>query len=103
MENSWVGIGKECVCIKTEFLRYAGLIGFLTNICEKIEPAPKFMQAYKIIGIETNENESEGHRVKLNFAEFPGERWCACGFRPLEKVEEEEHKKTTVPVDLEKV
>jgi hypothetical protein len=103
MENTWAEVGKDCICIRQEWLRYAGLIGLLMNVAERVEPAPKFMQQYKITGIEIVGDEGTGHRVKLNFAEFPGERWCACGFRPLEKIEDEEHKDTTAPVDLEKV
>lgn len=102
MDNSWVAIGKDCICVRERWIKPAGIIGLIMNIGEIVD-GPKFMQQYRIKDIETVDFEDIGHKVKLVFDEYPGERWCACGFRPLEKVEDEEHKKTTAPVDLEKV
>lgn len=98
-EPSWPAPGIECVCI-TDFgwrdLR-SGPFSFIVHIGPR--PGPEFMQQYKILDLYLHEADQAGHRLKLIFAEYPSEVYCACMFRPLEKIEDKETKNVTAPVD----
>jgi len=89
----WAEVGKSCICIhegpwwfKVESGILAALFG---NVIEQRD-GPKFMQEYKITDILVDPSYEEGHTVKLQFAEYPGEHYCSCQFRPLEKLGDEE-------------
>lgn len=108
-EPSWPAPGVECVCIndlgwlapKREEENW----GFLIIITEEWVPrdGPAFMQQLKIKDTYLFDGDKAGHKLKLCFDEFPGEWYCACKFRPFEKVEDEETKDITAPVDGELV
>lgn len=108
MENTWAAPGVDCICVKPQWVgrrlvesTFLGIRAFTIEDYIK-DPAPKFMVQYRISSVSVLDTDDEGHRVKLYFKEFEGP-WCVCGFRPLEPVEVEERKRTTAPVDLEKV
>lgn len=87
----WAEVGKECICINEngEWLKFASAIDFLFGIATRFD-GPHFMQILKITAVEAASTEQPGHEIKLHFAEFPGEHYCVCQFRPLEKLEDEQ-------------
>ena len=93
-EQSWVKEGAECICIKDVWWSLFGPL--------HPDYAPKFMQQYIVRGIEWKSWENDGHRIKIKIDGFD-DFWCACGFRPVEKLRNDEEESQKVSDDLEKV
>lgn len=94
MEAEWAVPGTDVICIR-ELPWYGKALIFLIEI-----DGPQFMKQYKIKDVSYRDDEDTGHHVKLHFDEYEG-RFCSCGFRPLEKIEDEEEKQVTAPVTPE--
>lgn len=98
-EPSWPAPGVECICINSQGWPdlYNGPFGLILDYGNR--PGPEFMKQYIIQDLKFVDYETDGHRLKLIFAEYPGYVHCACMFRPLVKIKDEETKDTTAPVD----
>lgn len=98
-EPIWPSIGMDCVCINDQgWYDYVTVFGVLT--AKTRIAGPHFMQQLKITNIVSDEEfVNTDHYAGLAFAEFPGLYFCVCKFRPLQKIEDEETKDTTAPVD----
>ncbi len=92
-EQSWVAKGVDCICIRQNWNH--PLFGAIDG--------PKFMQQYTIVDIHWRADEQDGHRIKIEVNAYPFDYWCACSFRPLEKLppEEEELTAPVVPEDVD--
>ena len=96
--SDWVAKGVECQCVRDTtvnpwllYLRF----GFATPI-----PGPTFMEILTIVPLEFVADETEGHRVKLGFANHEY-KYCVCGFVPLQKIEDGVEDTATAPVSKE--
>lgn len=98
-EPSWPAPGVDCVCINDQGWPdlYDGPFGIILDYGNR--PGPEFMQQYKITALKFIHSESDGHRLKLIFSEYPDYVHCACKFVPLVKLEEDETEDVTAPVD----
>jgi hypothetical protein len=90
-EQSWVAKGVDCICVRESW--FHPLFGTLDG--------PKFMQQYTITDIAWRSHEDDGHRIKIEVSAYPDDFWCACSFRPLEKLKDTETE-LTAPVVPEK-
>lgn len=93
--SHWAAPGIECQCLHRGDW-FGDLISYMLNVPMD---GPKFMAIHTIQALEYSEVDNEGHRIKLVFAEFPGEHYCACQFTPLQKIEDEVKETTKAPVD----
>lgn len=97
-EPSWPAPGIECICVNPHGWRdLRGEDWFILDCGPR--PGPEFMQQYTISSLFLYEKDQPGHMLKLQFAEYPDEKYCACQFRPLAKIEDEITQDVTAPVD----
>jgi len=99
-EPSWPAPGIDCICINPHGWRDLRSVFGVFVVDLGPRPGPEFMVQYKIADLYLHEADDPGHRLKLVFAEWPTEVYCACNFRPLEKIEDEVEQTTTAPVDM---